>query len=959
MKKFAARTPWVVVVALLAGAGWSRGAEPATVTYRFSHLAGSAGGGGYADGVGKAARFRAPSSIAVDIAGNAYVADRHNYVVRKITPNGVVTTLAGFPGESGAVDGRGAEARFSWLGGIAADPLGNVYVADNTAIRKISPSGEVTTFSGFLSDYGWPDAPGWHAGGGSRLVADGGGNVYAAKGSSIEVIAASGVASTLAGKEDESGWVDGVGVAARFGTQLDIALAPDGQLYVADTSNRVVRRVSLSGRVETIAGSVGGGLEQRDGVGREAKFVWPEAIAVAGDGFAYVVDARGTTLRRISPAGEVTTWLGGKLLSEAGTEQRTRLISYDTDVAIDPLENVFVADGYENSVREITPDGTVTIHAGGPGESGYADGVSAEARFSSPTGIAVDRWGNVYVADVGNCVVRKVSPGGVVSTFAGAVGQKGGQDGVGSQARFAEPRSVAVNAAGEIYVADRENHTIRRISVAGEVTTFAGMAGQAGYGDGPGAAARFNQPAEVAVDGAGNIYILDTGNFAIRKISPEGGVTTLAGGPGPRPGPPVAMPGKGAEARLYAPHGLAVDLAGNVYVADGVETIWTNLWPGVYRVSPDGVMSYFAAPPAGPPGWPRPFTMPIGLAADRRGNIFLVESGQEAIRVISPDGEISTIGGSDATAFDSDDGKGAAAGFNNPQSVAVDAAGNLYIADTDNHAIRVGVPVWENSDTRLAALAVRSRAGAGDRTLIMGFVVEGAVAHDVLVRGLGPTLTDAGLDEVVRDPKLQVFDRGELVAQNDDWSSELIPLFARLGAGTPRQGSKDAALMSSLPAGAYTAHVVAAGSDDGVALAEVYDAELGGGGKLKALAVRSRAGTGDDVLIAGFVLVGETPKTVLIRGVGPSLAQQGVSGALVDPRLRLFRGGVEIDANDDWGGAAVLKEAFSRTGAGSLEADTSKDAALLVSLEPGVYTAHVGGADGGTGVALVEVYAVE
>lgn len=144
-----------------------------------------------------------------------------------------------------------------------------------------------------------------------------------------------------------------------------------------------------------------------------------------------------------------------------------------------------------------------------------------------------------------------------------------------------------------------------------------------------------------------------------------------------------------------------------------------------------------------------------------------------------------------------------------------------------------------------------------------------------------------------------------------------------------------------------------------MALAEVFDAQVEAEGRLKALAVRSRAGVGNNILIAGFVLVGDAPKTVLIRAVGPSLAQQGVSGVLVDPGLRLFRGNEEIDRNNDWGGTAWLKKAFAEVGLGGFESDSSRDAALLVSLEPGVYTVHVSGADGGTGVALVEVYAVE
>jgi sugar lactone lactonase YvrE len=250
--------------------------------------------------------------------------------------------------------------------------------------------------------------------------------------------------------------------------------------------------------------------------------------------------------------------------------------------------------------------------------TGFADGVATAARFSLPFGVAVDAAGNVYVADAGNHRIRKISPAGAVSTLAGST--QGFVDGSGTAAQFNNPTAVAVDAAGNVYVADRSNHRIRKISPAGAVSTLAGST--QGSADGVGTAAQFSNPEGVAVDAAGNVYVADLNNHRIRKITPAGAVSTLAGSTA------GFADGVGAAAQFNFPSGVAVDAAGNVYVAD-------------------------------------------------RSN--------HRIRKISPAGAVSTLAGSTQGFAD---GVGAAAQFSNPEGVAVDAAGNVYVADRSNHRIR-------------------------------------------------------------------------------------------------------------------------------------------------------------------------------------------------------------------------------------------------------------------------------
>lgn len=306
-------------------------------------------------------------------------------------------------------------------------------------------------------------------------------------------------------------------------------------------------------------------------------------------------------------------------------------------------------------------------------------------------------------------------------------------------------------------------------------------------------------------------------------------------------------------------------------------------------------------------------------------------------------------------------------------------AGNRALLVT----VRDGIPFFtilnENLDeisvdlggapTRLVNLATRALAGRDAQMLIPGFVIAGAQPKRVLVRAAGPALTPFGVSGVLDDPRLAVLDAtGNSVASNDDWSaaqnvSDLLTVTARVGAFAFSSGSRDAAALVTLAPGAYTVQARGAGDTTGVALVEIYDAQdAGNTSRIVNIAARAQVGAGADVLIPGIVIQGIAPKAVLIRAVGPGLNAFGVSGTLTDPKIRLFRGDQLLFENDNWGqsttaSATQIASAGVQTGAFALTTG-SRDAALLLTLAPGAYTAHVSGADGGAGVALVEVYEV-
>jgi hypothetical protein len=325
--------------------------------------------------------------------------------------------------------------------------------------------------------------------------------------------------TTLAGSAGQRGSADGTGSDARFRYPAGVAVDRADNVYVADYYNSTIRKVTASGVVTTLAGRAGS-FGSTDGTGNEARFNYPQRVAVDDTGNVYVADFANHTIRSITPAGTVTTLAGqaGSPGSADGPGDAAQFY-FPNGVAVDGAGNVYVADSSNNTIRKVTAAGVVTTLAGLAETTGSADGTGSDARFYRPSGVAVDEAGNVYVADSGNETIRKVTPAGAVTTLAGQAGNLGSADGPGSAARFHDPRGVAVDGAGNVYVTDPWYNTIRKVTAAGVVTTLAGQAGALSSADGTGIAARFNSPAGIAVDGMGNVYVADEGNDTIRKGS--------------------------------------------------------------------------------------------------------------------------------------------------------------------------------------------------------------------------------------------------------------------------------------------------------------------------------------------------------------------------------------------------------------------------------------------------------
>jgi streptogramin lyase len=334
------------------------------------------------------------------------------------------------------------------------------------------------------------------------------------------------VDSTIVAGSDSAGLVNGIGTAARFNHPFGIALDVTGNLYIADQGNSVIRKMDPAARVTTLAG-MGGISGSANGADTAASFYKPFGIAVGVSGNVYVADAGNNQIRMITPAGMVSKFAGTGIAGAAnGTDTAT--FNSPLGVAVDGGGNLYVADYGNNLIRKISAAGVVTTLAGS-GVAGAVNGVDTAATFNLPESVAVDAAGNVYVADNGNNLIRKITPAGVVSTLAGS-GTAGSANGTGIAASFNSPFGVAVDAAGNVYVADSGNNQIRKITPGGVVTTFAGS-GARGASNGTGTASSFNTPSGVAVDANGNVYVADENNNQIRKITAAGIVTTIASKP--------------------------------------------------------------------------------------------------------------------------------------------------------------------------------------------------------------------------------------------------------------------------------------------------------------------------------------------------------------------------------------------------------------------------------------------
>lgn len=570
-------------------------------------LAGAPRQFGHVDGNGVTTRLNGPEGIAVDGGGNLMVADKYNHVIRRITPDGAVTTIAGMPGAPGETNGPAATASFRHPQDVAVGPDGTIYVAEPSfgQIRSISADGAVATFAPrVLSGAGHfevrrslvlPDEPPTSNAAPTAIAVSASGAVLATEAGDLTLrsLAASGEATYFAGERYQDGDDDAVAspLVARFGRPRGLVVDAAGNTYVADQRNCTIRRIAASGRVDTILGR-SGDCTLVEGSFTSARLGPVTDLAISGTTLFAAIPDTGVIVRilDIDQAAQVPGAAeGSPAAATAHLQLESRMAGLatfsagSTGFTIDPLHtaadaagNLFIADGNNHIILRLATDGTLTTVAGESGQSGDVDGAPSAARFKGPEGIALGADGSIYVADKLNHRIRRIATDGTVSTLAGGGSER---DGPAASASFQFPQDVAVDGQGNVIVAEAGTGTLRRIGTDAMVTTLAGTKNLCGAVDGTGAAASFacgnplginfppetiNGPAAVAADADGTLYVADAGIHTVRKITADGQVSTLAG----RAGIAGGADGTGSDARFRLPRGIAIDSRGDLYVAD-------------------------------------------------------------------------------------------------------------------------------------------------------------------------------------------------------------------------------------------------------------------------------------------------------------------------------------------------------------------------------------------------------
>ena len=611
------------------------------------------------------ARLNAPQGLALDAAGNLYIADSLNNRVRMVNTQGVISTFAGNgtvnpPGFWGDT-GPAVDASLHLPTALAVDSSGKIYIAvssDNT-IRVVTTDGIINIFagSGYAGYYGDYNA----------------GTVT------------NGVCS---------GCVTGTATLAGLTNPQDVALGPNNSILIADTGNGSVRSVSSAGIITTIGGDQKGtSALSGDGDADDLAMLAPFGVMADSAGNVYVAESGTNRIRKIDTSDNITTAIGDGTQGFAGDGGAPNKVemALPTGVALDSAGNIYFADSLNNRIRKLAGGTVSTIAGNGAFRYSGDGGAATSAQLNAPMGVAVSygtalgSTGTLYIADTANNVVRSVV-NGVISNVAGT--GKAGYAGDGSAASSAQlngPQGLAVDAAGNLYVADTGNHRVRKVATNGTISTVAGTGTAGSGGDGSAAgSAQLNVPLAVAVDAAGNLYIAEFGGNRVRKVAANGNIGTFAGngitgfaGDG----------GQAASARLFGPRGVAVDSAGNVYIADTANN-------RVRQVAPNGVITTVAG--TGSPGVSGDGGLatnalvgnPVALATDSVGNVYIAD-GSARVRKLFPSGLITTIAGAGTLGYSGDGGSATDALLNGPSALAVNAAGSVWVADSLNSAVRL------------------------------------------------------------------------------------------------------------------------------------------------------------------------------------------------------------------------------------------------------------------------------
>jgi uncharacterized protein (TIGR03437 family) len=660
-------------------------ADSPHAAYTISTVAGSSSFGDGGPAID--AQLSIVQGVAADSLGNIYLSDTNHNCVRRIGPTGVIATVAGngtagFSGDGGPA----TSAQLNFPYGVAVDAAGNLYIADlnNNRVRRVSPTGVIETYAGSggngSSGDGGP-ATSAQMLSPRNLAVDSAGNLYISEFAAhrIRKVAPNGIISTAAGDGIAGFRGDGgPATAAQLAFPTGLAFDRMGGLYIADSQNQRIRQVLTTGQIVTVLG------------GSSVTLLTPVAVAVDSSGNLYVADST-PAVHEYTTAGKFVTAAGSAAAGFSGDNgpATSAQLTQPLDLSFDAGGNLYIAD--RSRVREVNPRGIVTTVAGAAYLFGIGDGGAATAaELYLPSAAALDTAGNLYIADAGANRVRRASSSGIVTTVAGTgVAAPGGESTPAAATPLINPTAVAIDPYGNLLIVETGANRIRQVAADGLIRTVAGT-GAAGLGPDslPPAQTQLDAPRGLCLDRTGNLYVVDTANQRV-LFAPLPGVVATAAGNGA-----AGSAGDGGPApfaQLNQPTACALDSAGNLYIADTYNHRIRRVdsTGNIATVAGTGAAGY-----AGDEGPATAATLnaPRGIAADDNGDIFISDSGNNVLRQVTSDGVIHTIAGTTA-GFAGDGGPALSAAINTPGGILLDGSGDLYFADTGNSRVRQLVPL--------------------------------------------------------------------------------------------------------------------------------------------------------------------------------------------------------------------------------------------------------------------------